>query len=103
MYPSPEKKKAKSTPKFIRKTLLLQDEVKPVALKSIKCSNQSEADPMDNFVIILKNNRKWAKRCVEDDPFYFTRLLSVQTPKYLWIGCSDSRVPANEIVGLKPG
>jgi len=49
------------------------------------------------------NNRNWAARRVEVDPGFFKRLEGQQAPKYLWIGCSDSRVPANEIVGLDPG
>ncbi len=49
------------------------------------------------------NNRAWAERMVADDPDFFKRLERQQGPKYLWIGCSDSRVPANEIVDLAPG
>ena len=49
------------------------------------------------------NNRAWAERKVAVDPGFFTRLEHQQAPEYLWIGCSDSRVPANEIVGLDPG
>jgi carbonic anhydrase len=49
------------------------------------------------------NNRDWAARKVAADPGFFKRLEGQQAPKYLWIGCSDSRVPANEIVGLDPG
>jgi len=49
------------------------------------------------------NNRAWAERIVAADPGFFTRLERQQTPEYLWIGCADSRVPANEIVGLDPG
>jgi carbonic anhydrase len=52
---------------------------------------------------LLDNNRAWAKRRAHDDPEFFARLTHQQTPEYLWIGCSDSRVPANEIVGLLPG
>ena len=52
---------------------------------------------------LLDNNRQWSARMVRDDPAFFTRLANQQTPKYLWIGCSDSRVPANEIIGLAPG
>jgi len=48
-------------------------------------------------------NRRWAERKVADDPSFFRRLEGQQAPEYLWIGCSDSRVPANEIVGLDPG
>src|SRR2546427_9447770 len=49
------------------------------------------------------NNRAWAAGKVAADPGFFKRLEGQQAPKYLWIGCSDSRVPANEIVGLDPG
>jgi carbonic anhydrase len=49
------------------------------------------------------NNRAWAKQIVSAEPDFFSRLASQQSPEYLWIGCSDSRVPANEIVGLDPG
>jgi carbonic anhydrase len=49
------------------------------------------------------NNRNWATRKVAADPGFFRRLEGQQAPEYLWIGCSDSRVPANEIVGLDPG
>jgi len=49
------------------------------------------------------NNRTWAAGKVAGDPGFFRRLESQQAPKYLWIGCSDSRVPANDIVGLDPG
>jgi carbonic anhydrase len=49
------------------------------------------------------NNRAWAARKVAADPGFFRRLEGQQAPEYLWIGCSDSRVPANEIVGLDPG
>ena len=49
------------------------------------------------------NNREWAARLVAADPSFFERLEGQQAPEYLWIGCSDSRVPANEIVDLDPG
>ena len=52
---------------------------------------------------LKKNNRAWAKGKLADDPGFFKRLEGQQRPEYLWIGCSDSRVPANEIVGLDPG
>lgn len=52
---------------------------------------------------IFDNNRRWAKQIRERNPDFFTALSAQQSPKYLWIGCSDSRVPANEIVGLMPG
>jgi carbonic anhydrase len=49
------------------------------------------------------NNRAWSARKTQVDPEFFRRLENQQSPKYLWIGCADSRVPANEIVGLDPG
>ena len=49
------------------------------------------------------NNRAWAEGKVAADPGFFQRLVGQQAPQYLWIGCSDSRVPANEIIGLDPG
>ncbi|MBI1813864.1 MAG: carbonate dehydratase [Deltaproteobacteria bacterium] len=52
---------------------------------------------------LLDNNRQWAARMTAHDPDFFLRLLHQQSPKFLWIGCADSRVPANEIVGLQPG
>lgn len=52
---------------------------------------------------LLDNNLAWAGGRVQLDPHYFQRLAAQQNPEYLWIGCSDSRVPANEIVGLDPG
>jgi carbonic anhydrase len=52
---------------------------------------------------LLRNNRDWADAMVRDDPEFFERLSRQQAPKFLWIGCSDSRVPANQIMGLAPG
>jgi carbonic anhydrase len=52
---------------------------------------------------LLDNNRRWAERQVQREPRFFERLCEIQAPDYLWIGCADSRVPANEIVGLAPG
>jgi carbonic anhydrase len=52
---------------------------------------------------LLANNRKWAAQRVSEDPQFFTRLARQQSPHFLWIGCSDSRVPANQIVALQPG
>ena len=58
---------------------------------------------METYKKLLHNNEKWAKEAVDKDPDYFSRLANVQTPEFLWIGCSDSRVPANEITGTQPG
>ena len=52
---------------------------------------------------LFVNNVEWAQKVKKDDPAFFQRLSIQHTPDYLWIGCSDSRVPANEIVGLMPG
>ena len=52
---------------------------------------------------LFSNNRKWAASMTRDNPDFFTKLAKQQAPQYLWIGCSDSRVPANQIVGLLPG
>ncbi len=52
---------------------------------------------------LFENNRTWAQNILREDADFFRRLSCQQTPQYLWIGCSDSRVPANEIVGLLPG
>jgi carbonic anhydrase len=58
---------------------------------------------MSELADLLENNRRWAAQQVRDDPRFFQRLAGVQAPQYLWIGCSDSRVPANQITGLLPG
>lgn len=58
---------------------------------------------MKKLTTLFKNNRQWAKDMLAYDPDFFSKLSHLQTPKYLWIGCSDSRVPANEITGLLPG
>ncbi len=52
---------------------------------------------------LIRSNREWAQKILRQDPEFFIRLSKQQSPRYLWIGCSDSRVPANEIVGLPPG
>jgi carbonic anhydrase len=52
---------------------------------------------------LFENNRRWAQQVTARDPHFFQSLVAQQSPRYLWIGCSDSRVPANEIVGLAPG
>jgi carbonic anhydrase len=58
---------------------------------------------MTDIPELFAKNRAWAEEMVRHDPAFFSRLTAQQAPKYLWIGCSDSRVPANEIVGLLPG
>ena len=58
---------------------------------------------MKTLPFLFENNRKWSSQITQTDPSFFARLSQQQTPEFLWIGCSDSRVPANEIVGLLPG
>ena len=58
---------------------------------------------MSNIENLLLANKAWAEDRIEDNPDYFKKLAALQTPEYLWIGCSDSRVPANEVTGTAPG
>ena len=58
---------------------------------------------MQTLEHLFENNRRWAEGVVKEDPRFFERLEEQQKPQYLWIGCSDSRVPANQITGLRPG
>jgi len=58
---------------------------------------------MKSYEKLLLENKAWAAEKTEEDPEYFNRLAHIQTPEFLWIGCSDSRVPANEITGTQPG
>src|SRR5258705_414100 len=58
---------------------------------------------MKSLAQLFENNRAWVEASTRDDPEYFSRLSNQQNPEYLWIGCSDSRVPANQIIGLAPG
>lgn len=58
---------------------------------------------MRKLPMLFDNNQKWAENNLSKDPQYFLEMSKDQKPKYLWIGCSDSRIPANEVVGLEPG
>src|SRR5436189_4339060 len=58
---------------------------------------------MKEYEKLLKDNKSWAAEMLKDDPAYFNKLSQLQTPEFLWIGCSDSRVPANQITGTQPG
>lgn len=58
---------------------------------------------MKPFEKILQDNKDWAAQMVAEDPNYFKRLIEIQSPEVLWIGCSDSRVPADKITGTQPG
>jgi carbonic anhydrase len=57
----------------------------------------------DSYLRLLENNKTWAAEKIKENPKYFQHLAELQTPEFLWIGCSDSRVPANEITGTDPG
>ena len=71
---------------------------------SLDLENWSEDEIRnENLSHLFDFNRAWARQMQEVDPGYFSKLSKLQTPAYLWIGCSDSRVPANQIVGLMPG
>jgi carbonic anhydrase len=58
---------------------------------------------MESLQPLLERNHEWSQRKIAADPQFFRRLVAQQAPQYLWIGCSDARVPANEIVDLEPG
>ncbi len=58
---------------------------------------------MHDLQELIDNNARWAEAIKEEDPEFFAKLARQQTPEFLWIGCSDARVPANEIVGMLPG
>jgi carbonic anhydrase len=58
---------------------------------------------MKPYEVLLNDNKQWAADKIEADPDFFKRLSTLQTPEFLWIGCSDSRVPANEITNTQPG
>ena len=61
------------------------------------------ANHMKTLDLLFENNRKWASQISQANPSFFSGLAQQQSPEFLWIGCSDSRVPANEIIGLLPG
>lgn len=59
--------------------------------------------PNHSLEHLLDNNRRWSELTTQQNPTFFSRLAEQQTPQYMWIGCADSRVPANELIGLLPG
>lgn len=66
-------------------------------------AGRTALDPDHALARLFEANRDWAQRIEQADPGFFEKLAHLQAPEYLWIGCSDSRVPANQIVGLLPG
>ncbi|MGH8260773.1 MAG: carbonate dehydratase, partial [Steroidobacteraceae bacterium] len=77
-----------------------QPPIQPPALPPTPAPSHSRVAGLE---LLVANNRRWAEGVLRDDPDFFRRLAEQQAPKYLWIGCSDSRVPANQIMGLPPG
>jgi carbonic anhydrase len=65
--------------------------------------SEHDHEVMENIDQLIENNAIWAEKMRVSDPEFFKRLAQQQSPKYFWIGCSDSRVPANQITGLPPG
>jgi carbonic anhydrase len=61
------------------------------------------SDNPHHLTELFKNNQAWVQQNIKEDPEFFQRLANQQSPEYLWIGCSDSRVPANQVIGLAPG
>ncbi|WP_347555252.1 carbonate dehydratase [Robbsia sp. KACC 23696] len=75
----------------------------PVTPACCVADDGTAVNPDASLAALFQNNREWVDRMISTDPGYFTRLADQQSPDLLWIGCSDSRVPANEIIGLPPG
>ena len=69
----------------------------------VRCAHVLPKDNMNPLSALFDNNRQWAVRMSQQAPSFFSKLARQQNPQFLWIGCSDSRVPANEVVGLMPG
>ena len=81
-----------------------QTPVEGTMFLALDLENWSEEEiRSENLSHLFDFNRAWARQMQEVDPEYFNKLAKIQTPEFLWIGCSDSRVPANQIVGLLPG
>ena len=82
----------------------IQPSINNKLLLSLDLNTWSETQTdNENLFQLFDYNRSWAKQTTAMDPNYFVKLSKLQTPEYLWIGCSDSRVPANQVVGLLPG
>lgn len=73
-----------------------------MASKKVSDTNSDDTSS-DDIAQLFDNNRRWAASMERDEPGFFGRLAAQQRPQFLWIGCSDSRVPANQITGLAPG
>ena len=74
----------------------------PITVGQLPCESEG-GNPIESLSHLFEQNRGWADKISAADPEFFSKLARQQNPEFLWIGCSDSRVPANEIVGLLPG
>ena len=89
---------------FVETPAYYQTPLEGTMFLALDLENWSEEEVVnENLFHLFDFNRAWSSRMQEINPDYFLKLSRLQTPQYLWIGCSDSRVPANEIVGLLPG
>ncbi len=89
---------------FMEAPSYYQTPIEGTMFLALDLDNWSEEEiRSENLSHLFDFNRAWARRMQEVDPDYFNKLSKLQAPEYLWIGCSDSRVPANQIVGLLPG
>lgn len=88
----------------MKKKIITKGSNKPKSVelspKEIKKRKTADLKP---YQLLLRNNKEWAEEAVKQDPEFFSRLANVQHPDFLWIGCSDSRVPADRITGTQPG
>jgi carbonic anhydrase len=72
-------------------------------MKNEEKRNEIQLAQKESYNALLSGNRQWVDECLKDDPDFFKKLSKGQSPEVLWIGCSDSRVPANQVTGTKPG
>src|SRR6478672_11957082 len=77
--------------------------MRAIATTSPPPGSRGDNPPMTTIQDLFSHNRAWAAQMERDRPGFFTSLVKQQKPKFMWIGCSDSRVPANQITGLEPG
>jgi carbonic anhydrase len=88
----------------MKKKIITKGSIKPKTnLPPQKNKRQLKKENLKSYETLLKNNRDWAADAVKKDPDFFHRLANVQKPEFLWIGCSDSRVPADRITATQPG
>jgi carbonic anhydrase len=88
----------------MKKKIITKGSIKPKqTITNKKISNRLKKETLKPYERLLMNNKQWAEDAVKKDPEFFHRLANVQHPEFLWIGCSDSRVPADRITGTQPG